>query len=222
MSQHDVIPKQQGTKRPVAARRKLGLNPQLPEGHAALGIIAYYQDWDFVRAEQEYHRATELDPAQANTTLVGRLLCMRGRFPDSIREVDLAHTLDPAWKAPYMAAIFIFYSSGQPERALAVAQQLIQMEPDSAIAHNQMVGPTGIWAIRRLWRMAADGGYRKDADRIALEKQGARICSRARQGLCGVAPAGDGVGKTWNHASTDFVPPSGSSMLGRRIMPLRR
>ena len=211
MSQHDVIPKQQGYEEARrSAQKALALNPQLPEGHAALGIIAYYQDWDFVRAEQEYHRATDLDPAQSqyHVWLAG-LLCMKGRFPDSIREVDLAHTLDPAWKAPYMAAIFIFYSSGQPERALAVAQQLIQMEPDSAIAHNQM-GWT-YWYMGQYARAVGEwqqmAVIEKDADRIALEKQGTRILLKGGvKAYAELRLQAMESGKTWNHASTDFVP----------------
>jgi tetratricopeptide (TPR) repeat protein len=63
---------------------------------------------------------------------------MKGGYNESIREVDLAHTLDPAWHSPFLTAICVFLSAGQPERALAVARQLNQLEPQSVIAHQQL------------------------------------------------------------------------------------
>jgi DNA-binding winged helix-turn-helix (wHTH) protein len=211
MSQHDTIPKQQGYEDARhAAQKALVLNPQLPEGHAALGNIAFHHDWDFTRAEQEYHRAIELDPAQSHYHVwFAGLLCMKGRFAESIREVDLAHTLDPAWKAPYLAAIFIFHSSGQPERGLAVAEQLVQMDPNSAIAHNQL-GWT-YWYLGQYARAVAEWQkmalIEKDADRIALEKQGAQILLQSGpKAYAEMRLQAMLSGKTWNHASTDFVP----------------
>jgi DNA-binding winged helix-turn-helix (wHTH) protein/Tfp pilus assembly protein PilF len=211
MSEHDLIPKEQGYEEARRdAQKALTLDPQLPEAYAVLGNIAYHHDWNFDRAAQEYHRAIELDPAQSryHVWLAG-LLCMKGEFAESIQEVDLAHTLDPAWKSPFIAAIFIFYSSGQPERALAVARELSQLEPQSVIAHQQL-GWT-YWYLGQYARASDEwqqmAVIEKDADRIALEQQGTKVLPQGGpKAYAELRLRAIESGKNWNHISTDFVP----------------
>jgi DNA-binding winged helix-turn-helix (wHTH) protein/Tfp pilus assembly protein PilF len=211
LSEHDRIPKDQGYEEARRnAKQALALDPQLPEAYAVLGNIAYHHDWNFDRAEQEYHQAIELDPAQSHYHVwLAGLLCMKGEFAQSIREVDMAHTLDPAWKSPFVAAIFIFYSAGQPERALDVARQLIDLEPQSGIAHQQL-GWT-YWYLGQYsraieeWRQMAV--LEKDADRIALEQQGAKVLLEGGpKAYAELRLNAIESGKAWNHVSTDFVP----------------
>jgi DNA-binding winged helix-turn-helix (wHTH) protein/Tfp pilus assembly protein PilF len=211
LSEHDRIPKDQGYEEARRdAQKALTLDPQLPEAHAVLGNIAYHHDWNFDRAAEEYHRAIELDPAQSHYHVwLAGLLCMKGEFAESIQEVDLAHTLDPAWKSPFIAAIFIFYSSGQPDRALAVARQLNQLEPQSVIAHQQL-GWT-YWYLGQYSRASEEwqqmAVIEKDVDRIALEQQGAKaLRERGPKAYAELRLSAIESGKTWNHVSTDFVP----------------
>lgn len=211
MSVHDRIPKKEGYEEARRdAQKALELDPQLPEAYAVLGAIAYNQDWDFDRAAQEYHRAIELDPAESqyHVWLAG-LLCMKGEYNNSIREVNLAHTLDPAWQSPFLTAIYVFLAAGQPERALAVARQLSQLEPQSVIAHQQL-GWT-YWYLGQYsraneeWQQMAV--IEKDADRIALEQQGAKILREGGpKAYAELRLSAMRSGKTWNHDSTDFVP----------------
>ena len=48
-----------------ACRRALQLDPNLPEAHASLGLIAMNYDWDWALAEREFRRALALDPNNA-------------------------------------------------------------------------------------------------------------------------------------------------------------
>jgi tetratricopeptide (TPR) repeat protein len=108
-----------------------------------------------------------------------------------------------------MAAIFIFHSAGQPERALSVARQLVQSDPQSVNAHHQL-GWT-YWYLGRYaeavaeWHQAAV--LEKDVDRIALEDQGARtLLTGGPKAYAELRLNAIESGKTWNHVSTDFVP----------------
>jgi DNA-binding winged helix-turn-helix (wHTH) protein/tetratricopeptide (TPR) repeat protein len=221
MADHGIIPQQEGyeeARRMVS--KALELDPQLAEGHAVLGNIAYRHDWDFTRAEQEYRQAIALDPGSSNYHVwLADLLCMLGHFRESVQEINLAHSLDPSWPSPYLAAISIYHSAGQPERSRAVARQLLQMEPNSAIAHHQMGWScwyAGLYseAVAE-WRTMAqlDG----DKDRVALEEEGAAILrqygvkSYAEQRLKAIES-----GKTWQHASLDFVPSEWFLYAGQR------
>jgi len=211
LAQHDWIPKQEGYEEARRnAQKALALDPQLPEGYAVLGSIAFYHDWNFDLGEQEYRRAIELDPVQSDYhEWLAETLCYRGRFAESIGEVELAHTLDPHWKAPFMAAIFIFHSAGQPERALAVARQLIQLDTQSVNSHHQL-GWT-YWYLGQYsraieeWQQAAM--LEKDVDRVALEREGAALLLKGGpKAYAELRLNSIKSGKTWNHGSTDFVP----------------
>jgi DNA-binding winged helix-turn-helix (wHTH) protein/Tfp pilus assembly protein PilF len=211
MTEHGTIPQQQGYEE---ARRQvmkaLELDPQLAEGHAVLGNISYSHDWDLVRAEQEYRQAIALDPGHSHYHVwLASLLCTLGRFRESIEEVNLAHSLDPSWISPYLAATSIYHSAGQPERSLAVARQLVAMEPKSAIAHNQLGWScwyAGLYpqAVGE-WRTMAM--LDRDKDRMALEDEGAQILQKngmrayAEQRLKAIES-----GKAWRRVSNDFVP----------------
>src|SRR5262249_26887490 len=56
----DAMPKAK-----AAARRAIELNPELVEGHASLGYVQLWYDWDWPAAERSLLRALELNPTYA-------------------------------------------------------------------------------------------------------------------------------------------------------------
>lgn len=211
MAEHGNISQSEGYEEArQTAQKALAIDPQLAEGHAALGNIAYRYDWNFHLAEQEFRRAIEIDPAQSHYRVwLADLLCVQGQFLESIQQVGLAHSLDPSWKAPYMAAIFIFGSAGQHERSLEAGKQLLALEPDSAMTYNQL--GWSYWYAGHFteaaesWRKMAQ--LEKDRDREQFEVEGLKAL---RQGgpkaYAELRLRAIESGKKWQHAGTDFVP----------------
>ena len=79
-----------------AALKALRLDPNLAEGHLALGKV-YFWKIDLAASLREYQRATELKPndAGAHHWLGNDALAALGRFEEAIAEVKHAVELDP-------------------------------------------------------------------------------------------------------------------------------
>jgi serine/threonine protein kinase/Tfp pilus assembly protein PilF len=86
----EAIPKARAT-----VLKALEIDDALPEAHASLAHIGMF-DWNWQEAEREYRRAIELNPnfAMAHHWYAIYLMAM-GRFPESLRELQLAAELDP-------------------------------------------------------------------------------------------------------------------------------
>jgi serine/threonine protein kinase/Tfp pilus assembly protein PilF len=79
-----------------AAERALSLDPDLAEGHAQLGWIRMYYDWDFRGAEASLARALELAPGDAAVLNgVGVLARTLGRSEEAIGLFHRALEQDP-------------------------------------------------------------------------------------------------------------------------------
>lgn len=78
------------------ATRALAINPDLADGHAVLGDVAFYYDWDLQQAGQHYQQALRLNAssveAQKNYT---DLLSAEGRLADAVTEAARLVDLEP-------------------------------------------------------------------------------------------------------------------------------
>ncbi len=88
----EVMPKAKG-----AAAKAIELDDTLAEAHASLGYVALFFDWDWARAEREFHRALELNPSlpQAHGGYAEYLLFRFGRADEAMQELQRAYSLDP-------------------------------------------------------------------------------------------------------------------------------
>jgi tetratricopeptide (TPR) repeat protein len=79
-----------------AALRALELEPDLPDGHAMLGLARTFWDWDWKGAEDAFTRSLILDPRSAETRhLYAHLLAAVGRLKEAIAQSRQALELDP-------------------------------------------------------------------------------------------------------------------------------
>jgi tetratricopeptide (TPR) repeat protein len=80
----------------AAAVAAVAFDEELAEGHASLGFIRAYWDWDWSAAEREFRRAIELKPDDWVTRYwYALILTSLGRFQDSERQIALALQLEP-------------------------------------------------------------------------------------------------------------------------------
>ena len=80
----------------AGARTALELDADLAEAHRALADLSFYYDWDWAAAEREYVKTLELNPSFSPArTLYSELLAMLRRFPESLKQSEVARSLDP-------------------------------------------------------------------------------------------------------------------------------
>jgi len=206
------------------ATRALALDSNLAEAHAMLGQVALNADWNFPLAEEQLHRAVDLDPDHAiYHQWLAILYCVEGKHQLSLEEIDKAHAADPNWAPLYMTEIFLAGSSGQFDRANHAADRLLQTMPDWPLAHEQ--NALNLWAQGKYpqaiaeWRQAAV--LEKNAERIHLEDRGADalktggVPAYARLRLQAIASR-----KGISHEEQDFIPAEWHAYAGDRNQAL--
>jgi serine/threonine protein kinase/tetratricopeptide (TPR) repeat protein len=88
-------PSESFPKAKAAAKKALDLDDTLAEAHAALAYGTLF-DWEWVRAEQEFKRAIELNPNSAlSHERYAEFLKVRLRFNEGMAEAQRAQELDP-------------------------------------------------------------------------------------------------------------------------------
>jgi len=130
MSFHGAPPRHVMPLAKQAAARSLELNPNLAEGHLALGSVLHWYDWDWAGAEDAFRRAIALSPGNANARFnYAELLATRGRAEEGIVEAARAIELDPV--TPYISRCMAdaLFMAREFEKALAHARKIQVMDP---------------------------------------------------------------------------------------------
>jgi serine/threonine protein kinase/tetratricopeptide (TPR) repeat protein len=134
-----AIPFREGIqKAKTAAQRALELDPNLADGHCALGIASHIA-WEWEEAERESRRCVELNPnlflAHETYALI---LGDRGKLGQMAAEQKLAVELDPV---SYMANFFLansYYFSRDYDHSIEQRLRLIELAPNRANLHDQL------------------------------------------------------------------------------------
>src|SRR5207302_8975679 len=78
------------------AEEALRLQPDLPEGHLALGFSYYYGDRDYERALSEFETARSGLPNESQTYLaIGSIQRRQGKWAEPTANLEKAAELDP-------------------------------------------------------------------------------------------------------------------------------
>src|SRR5256885_6649692 len=126
---------------PIAARREkarlnadeaLRLQPDLPEGHLALGFSYYYGDRDYERALAEFEIAKRGLPNEAQAYMaIGAIQRRQGKWAESTANLEKAATLDPKNTSVLTNLIFGYMAQRDYETADKVADRVIAAAPQS-------------------------------------------------------------------------------------------
>jgi TolB-like protein/class 3 adenylate cyclase/Tfp pilus assembly protein PilF len=127
------VPADVWAKAKASALKALALDGDLPEAHAALGMILL-SEWDWEGAEREIRRAIELAPSYALAHhWLGMVLFGFARFDEAIAALKKSQTLDPLSAVQHGALGQVYACAGKPDLALA------EFEMDLALGEDNRV-----------------------------------------------------------------------------------
>ena len=113
-----------------AADRALGLDPNLPESHLALGYYRYYGQRDFAGALAEFQQAEQGVPNNVDVIIAIALIERRlGRWDEAIAGLRRAVELDPRNIDPSDALALTYSAARRFTEALASADRVLALEP---------------------------------------------------------------------------------------------
>ena len=116
--------------------KALEIDDTLAEAHAGLAGVLWIVDWDWSGAEQEYQRATQLNPRSAFVhRKYADFLRAQGRFEEAIEEIELALEMEPLSPVFNVFAGFIYLEAGQYERAADLLERVLELAPNHVMAH---------------------------------------------------------------------------------------
>lgn len=119
-----------------AAEYSLELDPDLAEGHWALGRYYYVASRDYQRALTQFRRALELKPnAPEFVSDMGYSLRRQGRIEESLEYLERAHQLDPVTTQYLWELGVTYWHLREHERAIEYFDIALSLSPDWTEAH---------------------------------------------------------------------------------------
>jgi TolB-like protein/Flp pilus assembly protein TadD len=119
-----------------AAERALALEPDLAEGHVALGRVRMGYDWDWSGADASLRRALELAPGNAEVVLAAAYVAGDlGRLDEAIALSRRGIVLDPlnAQGHRYLGMFSLY--AGLLEQAGAALKEALELNPQGGITY---------------------------------------------------------------------------------------
>jgi TolB-like protein/DNA-binding winged helix-turn-helix (wHTH) protein/tetratricopeptide (TPR) repeat protein len=119
----------------AAAEHALELDSELASAHFALATAYSWYDWDWKRAETEFHRALELDPNDAlGRNWYGGYLSLRGRHDEAVDQHERARQLEPFSLIINANLARALYWARRYDEAIVQARRTLQIDPRFAVA----------------------------------------------------------------------------------------
>jgi TolB-like protein/DNA-binding winged helix-turn-helix (wHTH) protein/Flp pilus assembly protein TadD len=144
-----------------AASKALELDPAIAEGHAELGLVEFYYDWDWARSEQEFRRAIELNPNYATAhQWYSYYLSAMGRFPEALEEARHAQQIDPLSLSINTTLAGRYRDLRQYAQAIDLSERTLEMDSDFVPAH---IALGAAYEEQSIWQRAISE-YQKAVD----------------------------------------------------------
>jgi TolB-like protein/Tfp pilus assembly protein PilF len=165
-----------------ALTKALEIDQDLAEAHASLGLMKQNFEWDWVGAEKEFQRATELNSNYPTAHhWYGLFLCQMKRNDEAIREGRLAQTLDPLSPIINTSLGVTLMSAGEHGSGFELLKRTFELAPTFPEPH--------------LWVSKAYGGRGLYSQAMSEAQQAASYSGRAPRYVAGVGDALAAAGK---------------------------
>ena len=128
---HDAMPKAR-----EYAQKAIEIDDTIADAHSTLGFIYHYYEWDFTKAEQEFKRAIELNPAYAPAHYwYSATLWYTDRPEEALSESERAVELDPFSVQAHTVYGWILLGMRRVEQSVDRLSRALEMNPDYVLAH---------------------------------------------------------------------------------------
>lgn len=122
-----------------AARNAIRIEPELAEGHSALGFVLFNGQLDARAAEAPYQQSFELGYGNADILSAYANFAARiGRFDDGRKAIARAQRLDPLNPTVFRNAGLLEYAARDYNAALTPLRTALSLNPKSSIVHATM------------------------------------------------------------------------------------
>ena len=135
---YDQAPERRQKARSLA-ERALELQPDLPEGHLALGFSYYYGDNNYDAALKEFQTAQRGLPNESEACLaIGAIQRRQGKWKESTANLEKAASLNPKDSWPLQNLSFNYSMQRDFATANKVIDRALKLQPDAL----------GLWQIK--------------------------------------------------------------------------
>lgn len=123
-------------KAKVAAQKVLEIDSKLAEGHAILGWIRFWYEWNWSEAENHFQQALKLDPNDAESHLgYAHLLSNIGRHAEALAEVKRARELNPLHLLSNALESLFLLHAGRANEALEKLHKTLALDAGFWFTH---------------------------------------------------------------------------------------
>ena len=125
-------PRIENEKAKQAVKKALELDSSLAEAYAVRGLLALYDQWDYVAAEKDLTTALELEPNNDTAHWVRALLYNdTGRFELALKEIESAQEIAPATNLYERERGKILYYARRYDEAIVQLKRHVELVPDT-------------------------------------------------------------------------------------------
>ena len=158
----------------AAALKAIGLNPDLADPHATLGITYMFHDWNWNDARASFKKAIALNPKLARAQLFCALYCTAaGEHEEALRLMRTARELEPLSPVINMGTAWALHFANRSQDAIRESLRVEELSPGFEEAGNlrmiclDILGRHGeaaeIMMRQRCWGLPLDGKALKQA-----------------------------------------------------------
>jgi tetratricopeptide (TPR) repeat protein len=113
------------------AQQALAIDPELPEGHAMLGIAAAHYDFDFNEAERRFRlaMANKVITPHLRQWYASFLLFSMGRAAEALPQLKQTIEEDPLCQMWHYMISVVLFGLGSYDEAIAEAEKSVEIDP---------------------------------------------------------------------------------------------
>jgi len=110
--------------------KALELDPDLPDAHYILAVIAVWTEWNWEKGQQEFLKALAVNPNDAlSRVFYGHLLMIQQRQEEALSQAQLAVELDPLDPLVLSLAAVVYNNAGDRKNALNYLDKALSIDP---------------------------------------------------------------------------------------------
>jgi eukaryotic-like serine/threonine-protein kinase len=134
MSPHESV-----SKAREAATKALAIDETDTDAHVVMGLVAHWYDWDWVKAEQEFKRALELNPKHVEAhVFYAYLLSALGRHDEALAIARRGLQLDPLSSLTNFSVASALVFNRRWDEAIEHLRKAIELDPNYWLHHSYL------------------------------------------------------------------------------------